>query len=85
MAFIDQPEVGSPLPVLHTPLRSLEASSTTYVFYGMSKAGTASSAASWQIARVTKADNSVHYAGSTAGVYGKFDCIWDNRTALNYG
>lgn len=50
----------------------------TYLYVGEAAPGTAASAASWRIKRVT--DSGVLYADSTAS----FTKIWDNRSTYTY-
>ena len=45
----------------------------TYTYIGEAVPGTATSAASWLISRITNASGSVYQSS------GKFDQIWDNR------
>jgi hypothetical protein len=52
----------------------------TYTYIGKANAGTLTSAASWQISRLTNADNTLIFAdGDTS-----FDNVWDNRAILSY-
>lgn len=52
----------------------------TYTYVGVAKPGTATSAASWQIKRITDATGDVDWAVGDI----KFTNIWDNRTSLSY-
>jgi hypothetical protein len=61
----------------------LDVASSTVTYVGKADAGTASSAASWKIFRMTTAsdgDLSLEYADGNAS----FDNVWDDRTSLNY-
>ena len=54
------------------------------LYIGWAVPGTAASAASWQITRMTYSGNNVtliEFADSDTN----FDNIWDSRTSLNYG
>ena len=51
----------------------------TYKYLGEADPGTATSAASWSIARVTNASGDILYAAG-----GTFNQIWDNRASLSY-
>lgn len=52
----------------------------TYTYIGNANPGTATSAASWRIKRLTNADNTILYADGNSN----FDNIYDNRAALAY-
>jgi hypothetical protein len=53
----------------------------TYVYIGNATPGTATSAASWKIKRVTTTNPvKVEYAAGTSF----YNQIWDNRTSLSY-
>lgn len=68
------------LHVADGALTTLIDSTTTagYTYIGEAVPGTATSAASWRVARITDATGSMYYAG------GQFDQIWDNRASLTY-
>ena len=51
----------------------------TYKYIGEGDPGTATSAASWSVCRVTNATGSILYAAG-----GNFSQIWDNRASLSY-
>ena len=54
------------------------------VYIGKAVPGTATSAASWQIQKITYSGNyitQINFAGSSAD----FDQVWDDRTSLSYG
>lgn len=52
----------------------------TYTYIGEATAGTATSAASWRIKRLTNADNTIIWADGNTN----FDNIYDNRASLSY-
>jgi hypothetical protein len=52
----------------------------TYTYFGFAAPGTATSASTWKIKRLTNADNTIVYAGGTA----LFNNVWDNHTSLTY-
>lgn len=71
--------VGESLP--HTTLYNQVDSTTAYL--GSALPGTATSAASWQIQKLTfggSGDVSVYYAGGSTA----YTNIWDNRASLSY-
>ena len=52
----------------------------TYLYIGKAVIGTATSAASWQVQRITQADTTIVWADGNAS----FDNIWDNYASLSY-
>lgn len=52
----------------------------TYLYVGKAAIGTATSAASWQICRITQADTTVVWADGDAS----FNNVWDDRASLSY-
>ncbi len=60
-----------------------DQASATVLYVGKAAAGSATSAAAWQIRRITTTGSnlSVQHAGSTNAFTG----IWDNRAGLSYG
>lgn len=52
----------------------------TYTYIGNAAPGTATSAASWQVKRMTNADSTILFADGNSN----FDNIWDNRASLSY-
>lgn len=52
----------------------------TYTYIGEALPGTATSAASWRIKRLTNADNTIVWADGDSD----FDNIYDNRVSLSY-
>ena len=77
--------VNSVYPIDPAPI--IDEASTTVTYIGYAPIGTATSAASWLIARVTKASatspNGVvitEYADGNMA----YDNIWNNRAALSY-
>lgn len=67
--------------VASSPLTFLKDDTTTagYTYLGEALPGTATSAASWRIARVNGTTDAVYYAST-----GDFNQIWDNRASLSY-
>lgn len=68
------------LTVVSTPLALRYDEGATYTYIGEAAAGTATSAASWRIKRLTNADNTIVWADGNTNQ----DNIWDNRAALSY-
>lgn len=67
-----------------TPLAvKVDEASSTVTYVGKAKMGTATSAASWQIFKVSVSGNvtSITWCDSN----NNFDNIWDNRAGLTYG
>lgn len=52
----------------------------TYMYVGEAEPGTATSAASWRVKRMTIADATIVWADGNSN----FDNIWDNRASLTY-
>lgn len=52
----------------------------TYTYIGEAVPGTATSAASWRIQRITAATGNIDWAGGAS-----FNQVWDNRASLVYG
>lgn len=61
----------------------VDEASGTVTYVGRAVAGSATSAAVWQISRFTQTGNVL--AEDTADSNFAFDNIWDNRAALAYG
>jgi len=59
-----------------------EANSTT-TYIGMGKVGSATSAAVWQIRRITKSGTVTVFEFADSNDL--YDNIWDNRASLSYG
>ncbi len=52
----------------------------TYLYVGKAAMGAATSAASWQIARITQTDTTMLWCDGD----GNFNNVWDNRASLSY-
>jgi hypothetical protein len=52
----------------------------TYTYLGKAAPGTATSASSWQVSRVTNATGDTSFGNNSVD----FDQIWDNRASLTY-
>lgn len=61
-------------------LRYDETTSATYTYIGDATPGTATSAATWRIKRMTNADTTIIWADGNSN----FDNVWDNRASLTY-
>ena len=59
---------------------------STYIYIGKAVPGTATSAASWQIKRITKSDSTLLWPtkGSPDPGHNKFVHVWDDRATLTY-
>lgn len=55
-------------------------SGATYTYVGDALTGTATSASSWRILRVTNATGDIDWADGNE----TYDNIWDNRASLSY-
>lgn len=82
-----RPLQTDPLGNLQTPTMTLQldyVSGTNPVYVGSATPGSATSAASWQIRKLTFDGNNnvtaIQYAGGTPA----FNQIWDNRASLSY-
>ncbi len=60
----------------------IDEASDTVTYIGKADPGTATSAASWQIVRVTRVDDD--YSRELADGDTDFDNIWDDRASLSY-
>lgn len=60
----------------------IDAAATGYTYYGTAPAGTATSAAAWQIQRQGVSGTLTSFLWADGNV--NFDNIWDNRVALSY-
>lgn len=69
--------VGSSSTTVYT-LRYDEGA--TYTYIGEANPGTATSAASWRVKRLTNADNTIVFADGNSS----FDNVWDDRLSLVY-
>ena len=84
---VDQGAAGATEWLVSTPGRIQEldyVGGTNAIYIGIATAGSATSAASWQIRKLTYDANnnptSILYAGGSIA----FTAIWDNRAALSY-
>lgn len=68
------------VPSAQADLTSRLVDDGTYVYSGDAAPGTATSAASWRIQRLTKADSTLLWADGNAN----FDNVWDNYASLSY-
>jgi len=66
--------------VLTSAYKARFADDDTYTYVGIASPGTATSAASWQIKRITNASDDVDWAGGDTA----FNNIWDNYASLSY-
>lgn len=78
--------VGAKIVVAHTDVfiqRIAYNASSQPQYIGLAKPGTASSAAGWQIKRLSYSGTNVTVIEFADGDT-KFDNVWDNRAALSY-
>lgn len=60
----------------------IDVTASGYTYYGAAPAGTATSAAGWQIQRSGVSGTVTSYLWADGNV--NFDNVWDNRAALSY-
>ena len=70
----------NPMPVVWAPLTIRYDEGATYGYLGQAAPGTSESSATWQIKRLTLADNVLLFADGDAN----FDNVWSDRGSLNY-
>lgn len=62
---------------------AIDEASGTVTYIGVSKPGTGTDEARWQVRRITKTGNVTVFQFSDSN--DRYDNVWDDRTSLSYG